>query len=172
MKAEETARIASDGTLIFSYAGATATDLTAAVNEVASISSANHTSNQAELAATQVALGFDARSQTQADPADFRDGDQRGLISAPAATAPYVKIFLDHPAEAVFQVSLVLSVQVQNMSEAFEQEDLDLNTVVMIFNKNSMIHKRVLDFRMTDLILLMLPVTTSKRTSLHDADSS
>ena len=129
LKAEETARIASDGTLIFSYAGATATDLTAAVNEVASISSANHTSNQAELDATQLALGFDAPTNNQADPADIRDGYHMGLISAPAATAPYVKIFLDQPAgSSIPSIASSFMTLVQNMSEAFEQEDLDLNT--------------------------------------------
>lgn len=129
LKLEETARIAADGSLTFTYAGATAGDLTAAINEVASISSANHTTNQAELDATQLALGFDAPTGNQADPADIRDGYHMAQISAPAASGSYTKIFLDHPAmSSIPSIASSIMTQVQNMSEAFEQEDLDLNT--------------------------------------------
>lgn len=129
LKSEETARLAADGSLTFSYAGATAADLTAAINEVASIQSSAHTTNQAELDATQLALGFDAPNAASAVPAE-RDGYHMGLISAPAATGSYVKIFLDHPASSTIP-SIVSSImtKVQDMSEAFEQEDIDLNTL-------------------------------------------
>ena len=50
-----------------------------------------------------------------------------GLISAPLLL--YVKIFLDHPAgSSIPSIASSIMTQVQNMSEAFEQEDLDLNT--------------------------------------------
>ena len=127
--AEEQARIASDGDLQFTYVDASgnqasATDLTAAINELGSAVAATNTTVQAELDATQSALGMTAHANATAG----NGGYYMPAVVAPAASGAYFKVGSDISAGSSL-VAMFGSVQsdMQAMSEAFEQEDLDLH---------------------------------------------
>lgn len=127
--AEEQARIASDGNLSFTYVDsngqpASATDLTAAINELGAAVASSNTTVQAELDATQTALGMTAHASATAG----NGGYYMPAVVAPAASGAYFKVGSDISAGSSL-VAMFGSVQsdMQAMSEAFEQEDLDLH---------------------------------------------
>jgi hypothetical protein len=129
LKAEETARIAADGNLSFTYvdsngAAASATDLTAAINELGAAVASSNTTVQAELDATQSALGMIADASASAG----NGGYYMPSVTAPAASGTYFKVGSDINAGSSL-VAMFGSVQsdMQSMSEAFEQEDIDIN---------------------------------------------
>lgn len=126
--AEEVARIASDGNLSFTYVDsngqpASATDLTAAINELGAAVASSNTTVQAELDATQTALGMTAHASATAG----NGGYYMPAVVAPAASGSYFKVGSDINAGSSL-VAMFGSVQsdMQAMSEAFEQEDIDL----------------------------------------------
>ena len=129
LKAEETRAIGAEGDLQFN--NLVATDLTAAINELEGLTANQNSNVQAELDATQLAIGFAAPDPQGASDAE-RDGYHLAEIVAPnASQVQFVKVFSDQAAGSSFP-SIISSIMqaVQNASEALEQEDADLQTQI------------------------------------------